>query len=52
MEAEETVGGGPEPLAQVLGIGYRRAQSNNADLTLNLGGDVAHARTHDLQHRL
>ena len=52
VEAEEAVGAGPQPLAQVLGIGHGRAQSHNAHLALDLRGDVAHARAHHLQHRL
>ena len=52
VETEEAMGGGSQPLAQVLGVGHRRTQGHDADLTLDLGRDVAHARAHDLKHRL
>ena len=52
VEVEEAVGGGAKPLAQVLGVGHGGAESHNPHLALDLGGHVAHARAHHLQHRL
>ena len=52
VEVEEAVGGGAQPLAQVLGVGHGGAESHNPHLALDLRGHVAHARAHHLQHRL
>lgn len=52
MEVKEARSGDPEPLGHVLGIAKRRGQGHNADIPLQLGGDVAHTRADHLQHRL
>ena len=52
VEAEEAVSGGPQPLAEVLGVGHGGTESHNPHLALYLRGHVAHAGTHHLQHRL
>lgn len=52
VEVEQSVSGGSQPLAEVLGIGNGGAESHDPHLTLYLRGHVAHARTDHFQYRL
>mmetsp|Transcript_43283 Transcript_43283/g.77715 ORF Transcript_43283/g.77715 Transcript_43283/m.77715 type:complete len:253 (-) Transcript_43283:1609-2367(-) len=48
-EVEQTSAAGSNPLPDVLGVGERGGQRNDADGLLHLHGDVAHAADHCLQ---
>lgn len=50
-EVEQGMGGGADPLPQVLGIGQAGAQAHDADGRLHLAGDQPHARGDHLQRR-
>ena len=52
VEVEQSMSGGTQPLAEVLGIGHGGTEGHDPHLTLYLRGHVAHARTHHLQYRL
>ena len=52
MEAEEAVSRSTQPLTEVLGVSNRRAESNDPNLTLNLGRDVTHSGAHHFQYGL
>lgn len=52
VEVEGGSGTAAQPVSHVLGVRQGRAKGHNADGSLDLGGDVAHARADDLQHRL
>ena len=52
MEVEEAGGAAAEPLRDVLRVGQRRAERNDADGALDLRRDVAHPRADHLEDRL
>jgi len=52
VKVEERRGTTAEPLRDVLGIGQRRAQSDDTDCLSNLWWDVPHTRTDHFKHRL
>mmetsp|Transcript_20226 Transcript_20226/g.41320 ORF Transcript_20226/g.41320 Transcript_20226/m.41320 type:complete len:682 (-) Transcript_20226:1713-3758(-) len=51
VEVEEAVVRAADPLGEVLGIGERGGEREDAHLVVGLAGDVTHARDHDLEHR-
>ena len=52
VEVEGGGGAAAQPVGHVLRVGERGAESHDADGPLDLGGDVAHPGTNDLQDRL
>ena len=52
VEVEECGGATSQPLRHITGIRQRRGQRHNADVALQLWGDVTHAGADDLQHWL
>ena len=51
VEVEGAVGGAAEPLGHVAAVGEAAGQGHHPHRAVQLRGDVAHPRAHDLQHR-
>ena len=49
LEVEEALAGDAEPRREVVSVGERRREADEAHRAADLGGDVAHAADDDLQ---
>lgn len=52
MKVEGVVGSGTQPLGYIFGIGQGRTQGDDADVALDLRGNVPHSGAENLQNRL